>query len=83
MVLLVPDFFEEDAQRPALPASGENQFTKRNQIPRLNKAQKAERTTRPVHALLGGLSLPLAFLTEGVYSIRSVNMLQMILSNIF
>jgi hypothetical protein len=41
------------AQRPALPASGEKQLTKRNQISRLNQVQKAEPTTRPVHALLG------------------------------
>ena len=31
----------------------ENQLLKRNQIPRLNQIQKAEPTTRPVHALLG------------------------------
>ena len=42
------------AQRLALPAAGENQLTKRNQIPRLNQAQNAEPTTRRVHALLGG-----------------------------
>jgi hypothetical protein len=43
------------AQRPALPAAGENQPTKRNQIPRLDQAQNAEPTSRPVHALLGGV----------------------------
>jgi len=32
----------------------ENQPTKWNQIPRLNQAQNAEPTSRPVHALLGG-----------------------------
>ena len=42
------------AQRPALPAAGENQLAKRNQIPRLNQAENAEPTSRPVHALLGG-----------------------------
>jgi hypothetical protein len=28
---------------------------KRNQVPRLNQAQNAEPTSRPVHALLGNL----------------------------
>jgi hypothetical protein len=45
------------AQRPALPAAGENQPTKRNQISRLNQAQNAEPTSRPVHALLSGVPL--------------------------
>ena len=35
----------------------ENQPTKRNQIPRLNQAQNAEPTSRPVHALLGSILL--------------------------
>jgi hypothetical protein len=43
------------AQRPALPAAGEDQLKKRNQIYRLNQAQNAEPTSRPVHALLGCL----------------------------
>ncbi len=47
------DVNSSSAQRPALPAAGENQPTKRNQSPRLNPAQNAEPTSRPVHALLG------------------------------
>ena len=43
------------AQRPALPAAGRTNSAKRNQIPRLNQAQNAEPTSRPVHALLGAL----------------------------
>ncbi len=52
------------AQRPALPAAGEDQLTKRNQIPRLNLAQNAEPTRRPVHALLGAVDSKATFPLE-------------------
>jgi hypothetical protein len=58
------------AQRPALPASGENQLTKRNHIPRLNQAQNAEPTTRPVHALLGAVDSKATFPLEK-YQLRA------------
>ena len=53
LILSTTQFSMVSAQRPALPAAGENQLTKRNQISRLNQAQNAEPTSRPVHAVLG------------------------------